>query len=231
MIFFLGGSTMRVKLLRAALLFGVMILATCRSAGKTTLGPSPLLSQPSMHVVVQLPDDGRGETAFTAYPVAEIEAKKWNRDALLYQIPVTRIMEINLAIPSGIPGWFFMFKVPDSPVEYYIKVVHGQISGLTEAQPILSQELPYELLPIDIGELVLDSDDVLRLFMESGGAKYKDEHPEWQIDYRLVHLKGDPHPVWSLFDVSNSNVDHPPLFNIDGVTGEVVVDPFLSLLR
>jgi hypothetical protein len=219
------------KALNTVLLFGIgtIILSTCTSAGKAGLGPSPLFSQPSISVIVQLPDDGRRETAFTAYPVAEAEAKKWNRDALLYQIPVNRIMEINLGIPSGIPGWFFMFKAPNSAVEYYIKVVNGQISGVTEAQPILLQELPYELLPIEIRELRLDSDDVLRLFIEFGGKQYIETHPYWQIDYRLVHLKGQPHPVWSLFDVSNIN--QPPLFNVDAVTGEIVADPFLSFLH
>lgn len=211
------------------LLIGIsFVIASCTS-GKTNPGVSPILSQLSMpEAEIRVPDDGRGETALTAYPIAEAEAKRWNKDALLYQIPVNKIMEINLGIPPGIPGWFFMFKVPNSPVEYYIKIVKGHVFGTTEAQPILVQALPYELLPIDVDQLRLDSDDVLMFFMESGGTEYMSAHPEWQIDYRLVHLKGQPHPVWSLFDVSN--VDSPPLFNVDSVTGHPVGDPF-SLQR
>ncbi|MGB9872412.1 MAG: hypothetical protein ACPLYD_12205 [Anaerolineae bacterium] len=220
---------MKWKLWYVALLVGIISLISCTTKG---INPelSPLLSQPSMPAMgFQLPDDGRGETALVAYLVAEDEAKRWNREAVLYQIPVTKIMEINLGIPSGIPGWFFLFKVPDSPVEYYIEIVNGRVFGMTEAQPILTQELPYELLPIDVKEMVLDSDDVLQLFMKLGGVKYIEAHPEMQIDYRLVHLKGQPHPIWSLFDISDIN--RPPLFNVDGVTGDVVEDPFSSLLR
>lgn len=220
---------MKRKLWYVALLVGIISLISCTTRG-TSPELSPLLSRPSMPAIdFQLPDDGRGETALAAYLIAEAEAKRWNEGSVLYQIPVTKIMEINLGIPSGIPGWFFLFKVPDSPVEYYINVVDGHVFGITEAQPILIQELPYELLPIDVKELVVDSDDVLQLFMKFGGAKYIEAHPEMQIDYRLVHLKGQPHPTWSLFDISDIN--RPPLFNVDGVTGEVVEDPFSSLLR
>ncbi len=212
--------------LRLVVLFlvGVICLAGCTSRGP---GPdvSPLLSPQVTPVVgVQLPDDGRGETARAAYPIAEVEAKRWNSAAILYQIPVTRIMETNLGLPSSTPGWYFMFKVPDSPLEYYVKIVRGRVSGVTEAQPILIEELPYEYLPIDLRALTLDSDDALQLFMEHGGAEYVAAHPGLQLDYRLVHLDGQDHPVWSLFDVSD--VNQPPLFNVDAVTGEVVGDPF-----
>lgn len=216
---------MKHRIWFVGLLIGIGFIISNCTGERVTPGLSPQLSPFSMpEASIQIPDDGRGETALAAYPIAEAEAKRWNSEALLYQIPINRIMEINLGIPAGIPGWFFMFKTPDSPVEFYVKVVEGRVFGMTEAQPILVQELPYKLLPIDVDKLALDSDDVLRLFIESGGAKYAVTHPEWQIDYRLVYLEGLPNPVWSLFDVSNIN--NPPLFNVDGVTGKFVEDPF-----
>ena len=200
-------------------------LCSCNKSAPTISSPltSPL-SRLENEATIYLPDDGRGTTAFEAYPAAEMKAREWNSEALLYQIPVSRIMEINLGIPLGIPGWFFMFRVPDSPLEYYVKVVQGQVVGATEAQPILLGTPLYEYLPIDLADISLDSDDLLRLFMAYGGKEYVASHPGWQIDYRLVHLKGQAHPIWSLFDVSN--LDQPALFNVDAVTLEIVKDPF-----
>lgn len=191
---------------------------------------SPLIFESPISISSLIPSDGRQQTALAAYTVAEPVAKRWNKQALLYQIPPTRIMEMNLGIPAGIAGWFFMFKSPDSPVEYYINIVDGNVFGITEAQPILVQELPYKLMPIDTNKLVLDSDDVLKLFMESpGGVEYLNTHSQIQIDYRLVHLEGYPNPIWTLFDVSGGV--NTLLFNVDSVTGLPVEDPFAKLLQ
>lgn len=208
-------------------LFFLIVIITLIGCSKekptpTPSTPNPITTQP---IQGQSIDDGRGETAFDAYLVAEVEAKNWDEEALLFQIPVTQIMESNLGIPPGIPGWFFMFKVPDSPLEYYVKVVNGKVAGTTEAQPILIEDLPYQYLPIDINKLSLNSDDVLRLFTENGGREYVNSHPELQLDYRLVHINGQEHPIWSLFEVSNLN-QPTALFHVDAITGEIVADPF-----
>lgn len=221
----LGKKIGRQQLGWVLVLITVGALCSCNKPLTPTISPltSPL-SKLENETVIHIPDDGRGDTAFEAYPVAEIEARRWNAGSLLYQIPVSRIMEINLGIPPGIPGWFFMFQVPNSPLEYYVKVVHGQVVGTTEAQPILLGTPAYEYLPIDLADISLDSDDLLRLFMTHGGKEYVASHPGWQIDYRLVHLKDQAHPVWSLFDVSD--IDQPAIFSVDAVTLEVVQDPF-----
>jgi hypothetical protein len=177
-------------------------------------------------VAESVPDDGRSATALTAYPIAEAQAEKWNAEAILYQIPVTRLMEKNLGLPSDMPGWFFMFKVPDSPVEYYVKVVEGRVLGVIEAQPIVIGEASYTYLPIDLATLPIGNDAALGLYMENGGNDYLALHPRLILDYRLVHLEGQPNPVWSIFDASN--IDQPPLFNVDARTGQSVADPFAN---
>lgn len=133
-------------------------------------------------------------------------------------------MHANLGLPSGVPGWFFMFKDPASPVELYVKVVGGEVNGWTEAQPILGEQLPFRMLPIDLRALPVDSDKVLRIYADNGGAQYVASHPSLELDYRLVHLQGRPNPVWSLFDAANPN--GPALLNVDAVTGTIVGDPF-----
>jgi len=174
--------------------------------------------------VITLPDDGRGATALEAYPVAKAEAKRWNAQAVLHQIPLKHAMEQNLGIPADARGWFFMFQEPGSPIEYYVKIVDDRLSGKTEAQPILVQPLPYRLLPIDLETLPVQSEDVLRLWLERDGQEYWTAHPDKQLDYRLVHLDGQSHAVWSLFDAALP--EQPALLHVDAVTGDIVKDPF-----
>jgi len=171
-----------------------------------------------------LPDDGRGATAFAAYPLALAKALQWAPDAQLTQITITRLMEQNLGLPNDLPGWFYMFQVPGSPVEYYIKTVNGAVSGSTEAQPIIVGEAPYKYVAMDVSALKLDSDDALRLFMDNGGQAYLAANPDMLIDYRLIHLDTTPNPVWSIFDATELTA--APLFNVDAVTGGIVKDPY-----
>jgi hypothetical protein len=133
-------------------------------------------------------------------------------------------MEQNLGLPSDLPGWFYQFRVPGSPVEYYIKIVQGKLSGTTEAQPIIVGEAPYTYLPIDVDKLALDSDGAMQKFLDNGGRAYVDSNPEMLIDYRLVHLEGKPNPVWSIFDARDLTA--APLYSVDAVTGETVPDPY-----
>jgi hypothetical protein len=169
-------------------------------------------------------DDGRFRTAIDSYPPAEEKAKAWNPSAVLYEIVPSYTMQRNLGLPRSTPGWFFKFGIPDSPLEYFVQVLDGHVSGSTEAQPILIEPLPYETLPINIEALKIDSSKVLEIFQKEREGKLKGV----KIDYYLIHLKGTPNPVWSLFD---DNDPGSSLISIDAVTGETVPDPFLEIRR
>jgi len=211
-----------MKRTRPLWLFLVLVLALaaagCAQNGPGTSTPA-VAGTPST-----LPDDGRGATALDAYPIALAKAQEWSPDAVLMQITITRLMEKNLGLPSDLPGWFYMFQVPGSPVEYYIKTVDGKVSGTTEAQPVIVGESPYKYVAIDVAGLTLDSDDALRLFMDNGGRAYVAANADMLIDYRLVHLDSTPNPVWSIFDATDLTA--APLFNVDAVNGKIVTDPY-----
>jgi hypothetical protein len=194
----------------------VLCLVSVVGCQRSPLGPDNFTD-----VIV---DDHRSATASVALAVAERQAKTWNRQALLHEIAPTYIMHANLGLPSGVPGWFFMFKDPASPVELYVKVVGGEVNGWTEAQPILAEQLPFRMLPIDFRALPFDSDRVLRIFADNGGSQYVASHPSLELDYRLVHLQSQPNPVWSLFDAANPSGS--ALVHVDAVTGKTVGDPF-----
>ena len=187
---------------------------------------SPLQSPDGIDASMAI-DDVRSETALTALPIAELRAREWKETAMLYGIFPSFSMEVNLGLPTVSAGWFFMFKEQDSPVEFYVQILDGKISGTTEAQAILGEQLPYRYLPIEIATLSLDSDDVLRAFAARGVSDYVRLHPDSRFDYRLVHLKGQEHPVWSLYGVADSELQS--LIHLDAVTGVEVQDPFASV--
>jgi len=170
--------------------------------------------------------DLRPETALKALEVAESKAMMWNRKANLVSVPMTRLMEANFGLPGHIPGWFFMFMVPDSPLEYYVKVNDGKFSGATEAQPILVEDLPYTILPLDLSNIKLNSDDAVNAWLARGGNGYLTNHPGAQLDFRLVHLESQEHATWSIFDFSGGEAPLH-LFSVDAATGQEVSDPFL----
>ncbi len=181
---------------------------------------SPLVSPVFESPVRATPGD-RGLSALESYQAARSAARKWNPQGMWYGIVPTAIMESNLGIPSMGRGWFFQFGLGDSTVEYYVFVDHGEVGGSTEAQPILIEPLPYEYLPLDVEQIKVDSPQVLRIYRANGGeAKLQGNV---QLDYRLVHVKGTPNPVWSLFDVSDLN---NALIHVDARTGQVTDDPF-----
>ncbi len=182
---------------------------------------TPTVKGPSQPATL---DDGRFKTAMASYPPAEEKAKAWNPSAVLYEIVPSYTMQRNLGLPPLAPGWFFKFGIPGSPLEYFVQVLDGHVAGSTEAQPILIEPLPYETLPINIRALRVDSSQVLEVFQKEGGGEPK----RTKIDYHLVHLKGIPNPVWSLYD---DNDPGSPLISIDAVTEETVSDPFLDIRR
>ena len=115
-------------------------------------------------------------TAFEAYTIAEIEAKSKNSEYILYQVPATFIMEMNLGYPPTGEGWFFMFKDPDQPEEYYVYVYGGEVKGTTKAVPLyMDGDNPTEFMPLPALDQMLDSDEFMELFLKKEGEKYKQE--------------------------------------------------------
>jgi len=181
---------------------------------------SPITASPLPGIVTAEP--GRLLAALESFTIAQRQAKEWNPNALWIAIMPTTIVASNLGLPLGAEGWFFKFELADSPVEYFIHVGDGIITGSSEAQPLV--EPSYQLVPLEFSSLKVDSKDVLATFLESeAGQEYvgRNNSPRW--DYRLVHLEGTQNPVWSLFDAANITVS---LINIDAITGEIVDDPF-----
>lgn len=161
-------------------------------------------------------------SAFEAYQIAEMEAKSQNSEYVLYQVPATYIMEMNLGYPPTGEGWFFMFKDPNQPEEYYVYVYGGEVKGSTKAIPLtLDGDNPAEFLPLPALDQMLDSDEFMELFLKKEGEAYRQANPNAQFNVQLFFLKGNSMPIWSVYDVTvNSN---QAMFSINALTGEEVV--------
>lgn len=138
-------------------------------------------------------------SAFEAYLIAKDAAAKWDQEAILYEIPATFVMERNLGYPITGEGWFFKFKNPKRPLEYYIYIWDHKVSGTTEAQPItLHGEYEENLFPLnDLTELI-DSDEVMNIFYESFSKNASD----LKINLELRHTKDTSSPYWTVYDFS-----------------------------
>jgi hypothetical protein len=187
---------------------------------KSSTSPSSPLStpEPTLHSL----DYGRKHTALESLSVATDVAKSWNEDVELHAIFPSSLMGKNLGIPASPSGWFYMFRVPSSPVEFYVHILDKKVNGTTKAQAILGEELPYSYLPIQIERVEIDSDEALEIL---GKSESLDSLPPGnKVDYRLVHLEGQEHPVWTIFRVENG--DLTPLIHVDAVNGVEKDDPF-----
>ena len=181
---------------------------------------SPVATSSPPAIVTAEP--GRMLTVLESFTIAQKQAQEWNPNALWTAIMPTTVVASNFGFPLGTEGWFFKFELADSPVEYFIHVSDGTISGSSEAQPLI--EPSYQFVPLEFSDLEVDSKDVLSTFLDSEeGQEYisKNQAPRWE--YRLLHLEGTQHPVWSLFDAAHITVS---LISIDAITGEIVSDPF-----
>jgi len=158
-----------------------------------------------------------------AYPFAKTRAKEWNPESYLVGIMPSKLMGVNLGRMPSKPGWFFKFKASGTISELYVQVVGHDIGGQQIAAPILLEPLPYSELQIDMNEINLEEKDVLLIYYEKNEEKDNFQNGNGYLDFRLIHLRGDPNPVWSLFIDS---VNGFPLINIDAVTGEQISDPF-----
>ncbi len=160
------------------------------------------------------------QTAFEALPIAEKEATRWNPDAKLYGIPATYMMEINLGYPGIGSGWFFMFKVENQPLEYYVMVENGEVKGTTEAQPIIVGERQFEYLPLPNANQMINSDKLIEIYQANGGEQYLADHPDAVLNPQLYFISGSDYPVWSIYDVKNSA--GKSLFDVNALTGELI---------
>jgi len=161
------------------------------------------------------------QTAFQSYPVALAAAKKWNPKAGLYQIPATFRAEMNFGRSKTGEGWFFMFKLPESPLEYYVYVSNGEVLGTTEAQPIIFGKAPFEFQAIPELNKLLDTDKLLNLYDQNGGLEYKTDNPKAVLNPELNFLTTDSFPFWRIYDASTPKVT-VPLFTINALTGEIL---------
>jgi len=201
----------------SAVLVVLVILTGCSLGTKVSPLASPLTSPLAQLAPVP---DSRKDTALEAYPFALARAQQWNPEVVLHGVMPTIQMARNLGLPAVIDGWFFMFKVPGSPVEFYVQIAEGSVLGYTEAQPIMGDQLPYQYDTIDVNQVKLDSRDVLEKF-----SRTKREVPAGAaLDYRLVRLEGQEQPVWTLLAISDTEITS--LLHLDAVTGEEVGDPF-----
>jgi len=162
-------------------------------------------------------------TAFQAYKIALPVALKWNPNAVLFYIPSTYQQETNFGHPHNTRGWYFMFKEPGSPLEYYVSIDNGELVGDTEAQQILGKNAPpavkYQQLP-DLSKMI-DSDKFIEIYKQNGGDKYLADHPNYQLNPQLIYLEGDASPIWRMFDGEDVKVNQE-LFAVNALTGEVV---------
>lgn len=154
------------------------------------------------------------QTAFEAYEVAKIAALKWDKTSILYKIPATFIMEQNLGFPVTGEGWFFMFKNPTSPLEYYVYVWNGKISGTTEAQPIYLDSPPDELNPLTNLFTLLDSDKVHQITQ----TNLADKNPE-HYNLELVFEKSSEYPKWIIYNIST--LPGKVVATINALNGEI----------
>jgi hypothetical protein len=188
-------------------------------AYNSPIAPASPLATPTAPVA---PEPGRRLSALQSLAIAQQQAEIWDSSARWVAIMPTTLVASNFGFPLGAEGWFFKFDLPDSPVEYFIHISDGTVTGASEAQPLI--EPPYRLVPLDPSTLKIDSDFVAPAFLRSDrGKEHLEAEQSHYWDYRLVHLEGMDNPVWSLFDADEIATS---LINIDAVTGQVVQDPF-----
>lgn len=163
------------------------------------------------------------QTAFEAYQFAfEYAITKWNKQAILCGIPNTAIMELNLGYTKIGIGWFFMFKIPENTLEYYVYVDDGKVQGYTEAQPISLGERENVPMPLPELNTLIDSDEALDIFLQYFGNKYLINHKDAKFVCELYFMSSDEFPKWSIYDMNNAESPNTPLLAINAYTGEPI---------
>lgn len=170
---------------------------------------SPLSSKPGIPL-----SSGRSVSALASYQAAEAEALKWHKEAYFIGIEPSFVMERNLPYLPAKAGWFFKFGRAGDPVEYYVQVSDGVISGSTEAQPIrFDNNAPVKL---NFNTIKLDSTAVRDLYTKTltDGKLYEDN-----IDYSLSYDSNLKKPVWYIYDLS---IGEKAIFAVDATNGQVM---------
>lgn len=162
------------------------------------------------------------QTAFEAYEITKELAQKWDPTATLYGIPATFKMESSVRNPWTGKGWFFLYKVPTNTLEYYIYVDNGKLQGYTEAQPIVVGERELKYFPLPPFDEMLDSDEVMEVFMQNGGDKYLADHPQAKLNMELLFTNKFPHPVWDIYDFNELETAMVSIFRLNALTGELM---------
>lgn len=165
------------------------------------------------------------EAALKVLSVAQKRALDWNKNAVLVGIPRLRQMETNLALPMGPQGWFFMFKDPksNSPLEFYIEIINGQVAGTNEVQKVRVGPPPYTDFPIDLTKNLLDSPEIFKIFMANGGSEIIKGRGKVELDFQLLNIDGMTSPVWCLYP--GSDINAKPYKCIDAISGKISPDP------
>jgi hypothetical protein len=160
--------------------------------------------------------DGRSQTAVSAYEIAlSVALDEFTPDAYLHTIAPSNIMLSNLGNPPVLPGWFFIFKRPDSRRELIVQVVDTIVTGTTLTESV--SDIQPTPLPIDMSQVVLDSDDVFTRFDEVGGRQEGVPY-----DLELIYLTGSDAPVWSVVDPFTQQW----IVSFNAITGEEVPNPY-----
>lgn len=149
----------------------------------------------------------------------EAVAQSFNPAAKLYGVVPSQIMLRNIGSPPVVSGWFFKFKVEGTVREFYVQVIDGQVSGTTEAEPVV-QIQPQEL-PIDMALVQVTSEQVFARFLEKAPILGLTITDPTSYDLELVHLEGKSHPIWSVVDPTTFTW----LYSLDASTGEEVPNP------
>lgn len=196
-----------------------LVLLGCNNHGLTsTLSPYPssIINQLPTSYPSDMPLIPTELSAFDSYSIAKHAAEEWDRESFLYKIPATFIMEKNLGFPITGEGWFFMFKTPNSSLEYYVYIWDGKVSGTTEAQPIIiSQSSEEKLRPLQTIDGLIDSDDVLNIIRQN--AIHKNVQ---KINLELIFEQNLDFPTWVVYNFSQSSEDI--IMKINAVNGALI---------
>lgn len=164
--------------------------------------------------------DGRSETALAAYELAyAVAVSEFTPEAYLHTISPSHIMLSNLGNPPVLPGWFYIFKRPDSRRELVVQVVDAQVTGTTLTESV--SDIQPAPLPIDVSQLTLDSDDVFTLFNEIGGSRGLVQ-ADVPYDLELIYLTGNEAPIWSVVDPFTQQW----VISFNAITGEEAPNPY-----
>ena len=187
-------------------------------SGVTSAGGDGSFNSPVVSGTASL-DKYRNVAAAQSFSVALTAATAWRPSARWYGVVPYTSMERAFALPldDATPTWFFRFGVPRTQSEYIVEVMDGKVRGTNQTVlPAYVEVSLSELEPLSDTWTLLDSDAVLKKYLAAAEKQPTQWLPEY-FDFRLVHPKGKPNPVWTLYNAADLT---KPIFVMDAVTGE-----------